>query len=429
MSADATNIDRVLFLASKLAYHTEDFKRAAAGLNIELVLATDRCHVLAELWPEGALALDFRDPAGSARTIAEYARDQPLSGLVATDEVTAVIAGHARARLGLLTDRSEPASRAELWASNKLQFRQRVSAAGCLQPRFVAVPAGAPVDDIRRAMSAREIAYPVVIKPLHLSASRGVMRADNDQQMVARSARLAAILADPEVAHKRADPAALMLVESFVVGREVAFEGLLCGGVLHTLAVFDKPEPLDGPYFAETIYVTPSGASPTVRGAIADAVAEAARAIGLREGPVHAELRLSAAGPVVIELAARPIGGLCNRSLRFAGGATLAELVLSHAAGRELADTSAADGASGVYMLPVPAAGVVRAIAGVDEARSVPRVTDVEITARVGDRVMPLPEGNTYMGFVFAEAPGADEVVASLQRAARAVEFDIGRRL
>lgn len=435
--------ERVLFLASKLAYHTDDFKRAAERLGIELVLATDRCHVLAEIWPEGTLALDFLDPADAVAAVARHARDNPLRGVIATDETTAVIAGLVRFHLfPTPAPQSDGAQTVELaqrpvtagdvpetLAGDKLRFRQTVSAAGCLQPAFVAVPAGSSVDDIRLAMDRAGIAYPVVIKPLHLSASRGVMRADDDRQMAERSARLTRLLRDPDIAHKRADVAGLMLIESFIPGREVAFEGLMQAGALHALAIFDKPEPLDGPYFAETIYVTPSRATPAEQRAIAEAVAQAARAIGLGEGPVHAELRLSADGPVVIELAARPIGGLCNRSLRFAGGTTLAELILAHAAGRALAETERAGGASGVYMLPVPAAGVVRAIAGVDAARGVTGVTDVAITARIGDRVLPLPEGNTYMGFIFAEAGEPDEVIASLTRAARAIDFDIARRL
>ena len=422
--------ERVLLIASKLGYATDDFVRAAERLGMELVLATDRCHVLAALWPAGALAIDFRNPRAAADTIAEHARERRFQGVIATDEQTAIIAAHARERLGLVpvaTGR-RPAASARA-AGDKWLFRQQVSAAGVRQPDFVSVPVHASPSDIRAAMQEARLGYPVVLKPLHLSASRGIMRADDDRQLEMRLTRLQKLLADPEVRVKNPESAGRILIESFIAGREVAYEGLLQAGALRTLALFDKPEPLDGPFFAETMYVTPSAESDPMQRAIAEVVGAAAAAIGLREGPVHAELRLSASGPVVIELAARAIGGLCHRTLRFAGGTTLEELLLWHAAGREMTVGERQPTASGVYMLPVPRAGVLRAIHGVDAARSVALVTDVVMTARVGDTVQPLPEGHTYMGFVFAEAAERAAVIGALERAAGRIAFDIAARL
>jgi hypothetical protein len=217
-------------------------------------------------------------------------------------------------------------------------------------------------------------------------------------------------------------------MEQFVAGPEVAFEGLLRGGRLQTLALFDKPDPLDGPFFAETIYVTPSLLSAATQQAVGARVAEAAAAIGLREGPVHAELRLGTGDPVVIEIAARSIGGLCGRSLRFGAGISLEELVLAHALRRDITAARTA-GATGVLMVPVPEPGVLRAVDGIDAASRVPGVREVTITVRPGETVVPLPEGNKYLGFVFAAGDHPEPVVAALREAGRALHVRIARLL
>jgi biotin carboxylase len=431
----------VLLLTSKRAYHTDDFVAAAARLGVPCVLGTDRCHVLAEIWPEGARALDFRDPDAAAAAIAELHASQPLAGIVPTDEHTAIIAARAAARIGLPHN---PVEAAEL-AGNKHRLRRRLTQAGLAQPRFVAVAVDAGLDAVEAALTDAGLGFPVVVKPLHLSASRGVMRADDRADLDRCLARLRALLRDPEVAALDPEAARAILIEGFVPGAEVAFEGLLTAGALRALAVFDKPDPLDGPLFAETIYVTPSRQPAAVQDAIVEAVTRAARAMGLREGPVHAELRLPPAhggpdagpaaarpggAPVVLELAARTIGGLCHRMLRFGAGIGLEELVLAHAAGRDVSALGERAGAAtGVYMLPVPRPGVLRAVHGVDAARAVAGVRDVVITARPGDVLVPLPEGASYVGFVFAAGGEPDQVIAALRQAVAAIDLDIAHRL
>ncbi|HWN67263.1 MAG TPA: ATP-grasp domain-containing protein [Haliangium sp.] len=430
----------VLLLTSKRAYHTDDFVAAAARLGVPCVLGTDRCHVLAELWPQGAHALDFRDPDAAATTIAELHAARPLAGIVPTDEHTAIIAARAAARIGLPYN---PVEAAEL-AGNKHRLRQRLRSAGLPQPRFAAVPADAGPDVVDAALAAAGLGFPVVIKPLHLSASRGVMRADDRAGLDRCLDRLRALLRDPEVTAMDPEAARSILIEGFVPGVEVAYEGLLTASDLRTLAIFDKPDPLDGPFFAETIYVTPSVQPAAVQDAIVRAVTDAARAMGLREGPVHAELRLAPHGwprmdgavrpappvAVVLELAARTIGGLCHRTLRFGAGIALDELVIAHAAGRDI-DLPArrAGAASGVYMLPVPRPGVLRAVRGVEDASAVAGVQDVVITARPGDVLVPLPEGRSYVGFLFAGGPEPAQVTAALRRAVACIELDIATLL
>ncbi|MCG8422424.1 MAG: ATP-grasp domain-containing protein [Proteobacteria bacterium] len=427
---------RVMFLASTRAYQTDDFVAAAHRLGIELALATDRCHVLAETWPQGALSVDFRDPDRAAAAIAESARHRPLHGIVPTDEITAVIAARAATLLDLPGSPVEAAVR----SGNKLQFRHQIRAAGLPHPSFCALLRTTHPARVAEELAQQGMAYPVVVKPLHLSASRGVMRADDPDTLADRWIRISALLGDPEVAAIDDEAARMVLVESYIPGREVAFEGILEAGELHELVIFDKPDPLDGPFFAETIYVAPHvtrGDEPRCgKPAITAAVAAVARAIGLKNGPLHAELRLAENGPVVLELAARSIGGLCNRTLRFATGIALEELILDHAVGHDVAQKAAlvrsrlgSGQAAGVLMLPVPKHGVLREIRGIESVRSLPGVCDIAITARPGDLVVPLPEGHTYMGFVFARGDDSAGVTEVLRRADEQITFDIAPTL
>jgi len=412
---------RVLLLAPTTAYQTDDFLAAAERLGVEVVLGTDRCHVLAEDWPEGALALDFRNPAGVADQVAAEAGE--IDGVVVTDEVTAVIGALVAERFGLRAN-AAGAARA---SANKLALRERLAAAGVRQPSFLHASVDVDPEQLAARVDA-ELGYPVVVKPLHLSTSRGVMRADDAAELADRVARLRDLLADPEVIAKDPDAAATVLVERFVPGAEVAFEGLLRDGELVELALFDKPEPLDGPFFAETIYVTPSRLLDGEQRAVRDVVAAAASAIELSEGPVHAELRLGPEGPVAIEVAARSIGGLCGRALRFGPGLALEEVVLAHAVGREVA-TGRTGRATGVCMLPVPRGGVLKDVKGVDRAEAIDGITAVEITARVGDDLVPLPEGNKYVGFLFAEADEPAAVVQALHTARGKLRLRVAPKL
>ena len=316
-------------------------------------------------------------------------------------------------------------------------------------------------DAARFADAARRaggVGLPCVVKPLAMSASRGVMRADTPDDVERAAARLRRLLGQPEVRALR-DPANdAILVEDYVEGREVAVEGLVTAGRFRALAIFDKPDPLDGPCFEETIYVTPAGLSPRDERRVVDQVAAAVAALGLAHGPVHAECRLNARGVFVIDIAARPIGGLCARTLRFvcgtdsdaaravtgrprgdpgrsrgpgpgsdAGAVTrsLEELLLQHALGRDVAAWRRSPGASGVMMIPIPREGRYRAVEGVEDARRVPGIEDVVVTAAAGQRIAPPPEGASYLGFLFARAPRADDAVTALRRAHRRLRFDI----
>jgi biotin carboxylase len=408
-------VDRLLLLLPTTTYRTEDFVGAATALGVDLVCASEQASTFEGLSPGHLLTLDFGDVAGSAAAVARFAERRPLRAVVGVDDRTTVAAAAIAARLGLRANSVASAAAAR----NKRLMRERLAAAGVRQPAFrVVALEGDP------AAIAQGIAYPCVVKPLALSASRGVIRADDPASFEAALARIRAILEGPDVAVDD-EARRAVLVEPFVPGVEVALEGLLIRGDLRVLALFDKPDPLDGPYFEETIYVTPSRLPGEVQTAIAETTAAACSALGLSEGPVHAELRVNDAEPWVIEVAARSIGGLCSRTLRFGTGMSLEELILRHALGWPLPSTERAARAAGVMMIPIPRAGRLRAVRGVEAARAVPCVEDVVISAHPDQELAPLPEGWQYLGFIFARAESPAEVEAALRAAHTRLDVDI----
>ncbi len=315
-----------------------------ARLNLDLVLATDRCHVLENPWGDDAVAVRFEDPQ---RAMDALVARGPFDGVAAVGDAPSVVAAQAAARLGL---RFSPPD-AVLAAKNKSLAHQRFRDAGLHVAASRLLLADA--DATKEAHATR---YPCVLKPVSLSASRGVIRADDPTQFAAAFARIRKILEQ--------ETEKSIQVEDFIPGREFALEGLVTGGNLQTLALFDKPDPLDGPFFEETIYLTPSRAAEAVQRAIIDAAQQAVRALGLTYGPVHAEMRVNDRGVWMLEAAARPIGGLCGRVLRFEGGATLEEVILRHALGEDVSHYRLAPGAHGVMMIPIPRAGVFAGVEG-----------------------------------------------------------------
>lgn len=410
----------LLLLVPTRSYRTEDFLAAAHQLGVPVLLGTDLCHSVEERFGArpGEISLDFRRPQRAAERVAAVAREHPIGGIVPTDEGTAVLAALIAARLGLRHNPPEATRR----AANKHLQREALRAAGLPVPPF---SLHALADGPERA--AASAPYPCVLKPLVLSASRGVIRADDRAGFLAAWRRITRILHEARAERRPRDEeaAGFLLVEGFVPGPEVALEGLLRGGRLEVLALFDKPDPLDGPYFEETLYVTPSRHPPALQAEVGRLVEASARALGLAEGPVHAELRLSPSGPVVLEVAARSIGGLCARTLRFGAGISLEQVLVAHAMGLPLPGLARERRAAGVMMLPIPRRGVLRRVGGLEEARAVPGVEDVVITIPEGREVEPLPEGDAYLGFAFARAERPEEVEAALRAAHARLEVDL----
>ena len=405
---------RLLLLIPTTTYRTADFMEAAGKLGVEIVVASDRPNVLEGEFPENLLTLDFSDPGKAARAVAELARRTPIDAVVPVDDLTTVVGAAVAHALGL---RGSPVG-AVATTRNKHAMREALRRAGIPSPPYRLLTLR---DD--PAAASRQ-AYPCVLKPTVLAASRGVIRANDPAEFVAAFRRIEAILSTPEVA-ALGEGADQILVEGFIPGREVALEGLLIGGELAVLALFDKPDPLDGPFFEETIYVTPSRLPTGTQAAIREAAARAARALGLTEGPVHVELRVNDAGPWLLELAARSIGGLCSRTLRFGTGMSLEEIILCHALGSTIASLERERRPAGVMMLPIPREGVLEAVRGQAAAEAVPGIEAVTISAHLGQELVPLPEGSRYLGFVFARAETPADVEDALRIAHAQLRFDV----
>lgn len=393
---------RVLLILPSATYRAPDFLAAADALGVEVVVASDQRQALAAALGDRALTLPLSRPQDAARLIVELAARAPLDAVLAVDEQGVLTAAVAAAALGLRGNPPEAVAATR----DKVAMRRALALAGMAQPTHAVAW---PADDV--GALAAEVGLPCVVKPVSLAASRGVIRADDSPAARAAATRIRAILV--EAGEDRDGP---LLVERYVPGVEVALEGLLQGGVLSTLAIFDKPDPLEGPYFEETLYVTPSRLEAETLAAIEASAATAAQALGLREGPVHAELRIDGERVWVLELAARSIGGLCARALRFGIGVSLEELILRHALGLSLDGLGREAAASGVMMLPIPRGGALREVRGQDAARAVPGIAGLELSITPGRPVVPLPEGDRYLGFLFARA----ETPAQVERALRA---------
>ena len=408
-------MERLLLLIPTTSYRVSDFLAAADRLGVDVVVGSNQRSVLEEFADGGTVTLDLADPAKGTAEIVAYARERPLAAIVGVDDETTVLAATASAALDLPHNAPESVAAAR----DKFRFRTMLANAGPRSPAFRLLSVD---DDPKRA--AREQTFPCVLKPLSLAASRGVIRADDVAGFVAAFARIGAILRSPDVAGL-GDAAEAILVEDYIPGVEVALEALLVGGRLNVLALFDKPDPLEGPFFEETIYVTPSRLAAATQEGIVAETARAVAALGLHDGPVHAELRVNDRGPWVIELAARSIGGLCSRVLRFGAGVRLEELIVRHALGLPIESLEREQRPAGVMMIPTPKAGILRAVHGLDEARGVAGIDEVTISIAIGREAIPPPEGYRYLGFLFARADTPEAAEAALREAHACLDFDI----
>ncbi len=399
---------RVLLLLPTTTYRAPDFMKAAEALEVEVVVGSDRRQALADLTPGKTIALDFSRPGVAAQEILEFAERYQLDAVLGVDDDSVVLASVANEALGL---RHNSASSVQA-SRNKLLMRQKFAAKGLPSPGFRPFSIETNPDEV-----AEEIRFPCVLKPIFLSASRGVIRADDPGSFVSAFERITAFLRRDDVKGKGELPANEILVEDFIPGSEVALEGLLIRGELHVLALFDKPDPLEGPYFEETFYITPSRLDAGLQEDIREATVEASSALGLEEGPVHAELRVNSKGVWILEVAGRSIGGLCSRTLKFGAGMSLETLIIRHALGLEIesAVQSRSD-ASGVMMIPVPAKGRLEKVTGLESARAVPGIEDLAVTIPIGERVEPLPEGSKYLGFIFAREGSPERVEVALRK-------------
>lgn len=393
---------RILLVAPRDSYRTAPYIAAARELGVDLLIASEGTHTLSGLEVPG-VQVNLHDVPGSLQTLRTAARAQPFQGVIGTDDASSEFAVQASMALHL----PHNSLHSVRLTRRKDLARSHLACAGISVPRHWKIDLTDPL-----APQLTEIRYPCVVKPVALSASRGVIRADDRAQLEKAIVRIADMLADVSEREERET----LLIEEFIAGSEVAVEGLLSDGNLEILAIFDKPDTLDGPYFEETYYTTPSRHTPDNQARVVAQVAEACAAYGLREGPIHAECRINAAGVWILEVAARTIGGLCGRLLRFGTGYGLEELVLMHTL-KQNPDTRRETGGAGVLMIPIPRAGILRRVEGVLAAQRVQHIEEVVIDVREGYELLPLPEGSSYLGFIFARAPSPAEAEVALREA------------
>ena len=390
------HMPRAVVLLPSTTYRAADFVAAAESLNVDLVVASEQPPPFD--MGDNYVQIDCSEPESAAAEITGLGDEVPLDAIVAADDAGVVVGAMAGSNLGLRANPPDAAATTR----NKLEMRRRMATEEVPQPSFVALHAN--VDPIEACTT---LGFPLVIKPVSRSASQGVIRADNRQELAEAVRRVRAIVGD--------EP---LVVETYLPGAEVAVEGLLADGVLTVLAIFDKPDTSDGPYFPETIMVTPSQLAEEVQRECVRIGEAAVKALGLTDGPVHVELRADGDRVRVIEVAARSIGGLCSRSLNFGlMGTTLETLILRNALGMEKPELRREPSASGVLMIPIAEPGTFVALRGEAETRKIPWITGIDITTPPGSPLIPPPEGDRYLGFVFAKAPQPADVEASLREA------------
>ena len=413
-----------MLLAATAGHQVRSFEAAASRMGVELVLATDRGHQLDDSRGDGSVRIEFHDEDRAVQAIVDSAAAAPLDAVLAVGDRPALIGALAARALGL---RGNPPAAVRV-AGHKVKTRMRMRSAGLPTPWFRSIPLDSDNDVL-----LRRVAYPCVVKPLGMSAGRGVIRADTPAELVAASERLRRLLASPETRALR-DPANdSFALEEYVPGREVAVEGVVSEGALEVLAISDKPDGREGPFFEATGYVTPDSLPADVRREVVRQVDAAVQALGLMHGPMHAECRLGARGVVVLEVAARPIGGLCSRALRFKGPSrksnSLEDVLLQHALGGPAADFRLRRDAAAVMMIPVPCAGIHQRVDGLPAARSVPLVEDVVVTVKPGQRLIPWPEGASYPVFIFARGNTPAAVVDAARTAHGLLSFQVAQEI
>ncbi|MCZ6777510.1 MAG: ATP-grasp domain-containing protein [Acidobacteria bacterium] len=409
-------MQRVLLLVPTTTYRVGAFLAAARRLGVDVVVGSDQRQVFESAVPDLMLTLDFRNVRGAVTEIERYAGRHPLNAVIGADDETMHLASEVAQVLGL---RGSPPAAVEA-TRNKFRLRQILEAAGVPAPWHRLI--GVEEDPVA---AARAIEFPCVLKPTFLAASRGVIRADDPGQFAAAHKRIAALLSDPKLQEYGGPEARHLLVEEYLPGSEYAVEGLLSNGDLQVLAIFDKPDPLEGPYFEETLYVTPSRAPQEVSDRLVEQVERALKVIGLTEGPVHAELRVGPGGAYLIDLAARAIGGRCSGVLRFSDNTSLEELILRQALGERVDGYECERVGAGVMMIPIPRTGVLREVHGVEAARAVEWIVSLELLLGKGQKVTALPEGYQYLGFIFARAPTAGAAEAALRKAHQCLGLEI----
>ena len=412
MSVQNNDAPCVLIIAPHGSYRTFAFIQAAEKLAVNTLIASEGKHSVISAYAKG-IHLDFTQPEQLYTQLETAVSEHNLLGVIATDDYTTELAAKIAQKRGLPHNDPE----AVLLTQRKDLARQRLESHSVAKPDHWRIDLESELEPQLQA-----IRYPAVLKPIALSGSRGVIRTNNQQELIQAIERVSGLLGS--MYDISADAQRYLLVEEYIHGDEVAVEAMLYAGELSVLTIFDKPEPLEGPFFEESYYIMPSGLSEPMQQTIQTVLQQACDAYGLTEGPIHAECRLRDGQVYIIEVAARTIGGLCGRLLNVGTGYSLEEIVLQHAMGRPLT-IKPQQQAAGVLMIPIPQAGVLKRVEGMLAAQAVAHIEEINIQIREGHELVPLPDGASYLGFIFAYADTTSEVEQALRTAHEHLTFVI----
>lgn len=399
---------RLLLISHHNSYRIAPYIKAARNLGLEVTIASQGKHSLVTEVASG-IHIDFNDANSALNEILKEHRSKPFAGILGSDDQTVELAAHVAKALNL--PHNPPA--AALCSHRKDLARAQLALAHCPVPMHCLLDL---TSAIKKQMAG--LPWPCVLKPLNMSASRGVIRTNNEDEFIAACERLRPILATTQGEFEQTH----VLIEEYIDGIEIAYEGFLQNGQLETITIFDKPDPLVGPYFEETIYVTPSTLSNELQRSIKEVIQEACKAYGLVTGAIHAECRIDSENKIwILEIASRTIGGDCARMLDNENFG-IEELAISLAISRPV-EVVMPEQARGVMMIPIRQKGLLKRVEGLLEANKVKHIDKIDIIINEGHELIPLPEGNQYLGYIFASADTAEQVTAAIREAYAQLKF------
>lgn len=403
----------ILLLVPTETYRAEAFITGAAALGVSLTIASERRQAMAASMGRRTLVVSMQNPEVGLKQIEQAADNMQFDAIISVDDGGLATAALASKKLGLKYISTNSAQ----MSNNKIAMRKRLEQTEISKPWFLVHK---PTNKISITTGAIP-SFPIIVKPASLSGSIGVMRIDAPEDVESALALCESIQMDHGCGGDTQT-----LIEQYISGVECAVEAMVFNDQLKILAIFDKPRPLEGPYFAETIYVAPSERDREIQNKLQSTLEEARKALEIKTGPIHAEFRITSDREVyLIELAARSIGGMCSNAIPLSGGRSLEELIIAEALGMEIPEFAIENQASGVFMMPVPAKGVLRSISGVEEAKSTRWITNVTLSMMINSEVSPIPYDARYVGFIFAKAPTSRAVVEALEEAFKKIEIEI----
>tara|TARA_B100000029_G_C17545474_1_gene948295 strand:+ start:143 stop:1390 length:1248 start_codon:yes stop_codon:yes gene_type:complete len=409
-------MSRILLLTDHASYRIATYIDACARLDVDVIIASEgRSSLVPDL--ASGVSLDPNNYSKSLETLSVLYESEPFSGIVATDDSVVRLAAAVGDRFNLPT--SDPVAVEQAQRKDSSRVAQRD--AGLRVPNFQSVRLDKSSEiQVQRLNS---VTYPCVAKPVTLSASRGVIRANNEIELLAAFSRISAIIESAGPEHPP-----VCLVEDYIEGKEYVVEGLINRGEWETIGLIEKPALMEGPFFEETIYLSPAEIPDSLAALLTETVENACRKLNITHGPIHAECRVNDDGAWLIELGLRTIGGRCSRIVDAHNFYKLEELVVLNALGIKPI-VKKQDSISGVMMIPVATQGILRRVEGLEKARAISFITGVEIDIRPGEQLVPWPEGFRYPGFIFARGDEPSKVEGALWSAFRCLTFVVAPNL